>query len=121
VNPYESYLKTGLETANLPKLISMGYERIILELKAAIESIKNNDLKSKINHINKALDILLTLKTGLDFEKGGEIAQNLYEIYSFCEKQIMLGNLKNDEEILNEVINVLNTVREGWEELSSKV
>jgi hypothetical protein len=40
VNPYESYLKTGLETANLPKLISMGYERVILELKAAIENIK---------------------------------------------------------------------------------
>jgi hypothetical protein len=33
----------------------------------------------------------------------------------------MLGNLKNDEKVLSEVINILNTVREGWEELSSKV
>ena len=121
MNPYQSYIKAEIETLNLPKLISKGYERIILELKASIESIKNDDLRSKINHINKALDILLALKSGLDFDKGGEIAKNLYDIYDFCEKQIMLANLKNDEKIINDIINILSTVKEGWDELSLKV
>ncbi len=121
MNPYESYLKTGIETANLPKIIAMGYDRIILELEKAIESIEKEDTKSKINSINKSLDVLFTLKVGLDFEKGGEIAQNLNDIYDFCEKQVMIGNLKNDINKLRDVINLLNTVKEGWEELSTKV
>lgn len=121
MNPYESYIKTGLETANLPKIIAMGYDRIILELEKAIEFIKNQDIKSKIDSINKALDILFTLKVSLDFEKGGEIAKNLNDIYNFCEKQIMIGNLKNDIYTLKDVINILNTVKEGWEELSLKI
>ncbi len=121
MNPYESYIKTGIETANLPKIIAMAYDRINLELEKAIDAIEKEDLKSKINSINKALDILFTLKVGLDFEKGGEIARNLNDIYDFCEKQIMVGNLKNDKEALKSVINILNTIKEGWEELSTKV
>ncbi|MEJ5173650.1 MAG: flagellar export chaperone FliS [Hydrogenothermaceae bacterium] len=118
VNPYESYLKTGLETMPLPKVIANGYERIVLELKSAIESIKTGDIKSKISHIHRALEILRVLRLGLDFEKGGEIAVNLDNIYEFLERHISLGNLKNDEKILNEAIEILNTVKSGWDEIA---
>ncbi|MCX7760823.1 MAG: flagellar export chaperone FliS [Hydrogenothermaceae bacterium] len=118
VNPYAAYIKTDLETMPLPKIIASGYERIILELKSAIEDIKTGDLKSKINHIHKALEILRVLRLGLDFEKGGEIAVNLDNIYEFLERHISLGNLKNDEKILNEAIEILNIVKSGWDEIA---
>ncbi|MEZ0323919.1 MAG: flagellar export chaperone FliS [Hydrogenothermaceae bacterium] len=117
-NPYETYLKTGLETMPLPKVISSGYERIILELKSAIEDIKKGDTKGKLDHIHRALEILRVLRLGLDFEKGGEIAVNLDNIYEFLERHISLGNLKNDEKILNEAIKILDTVKSGWDEIS---
>ncbi|MGC9120779.1 MAG: flagellar export chaperone FliS [Sulfurihydrogenibium sp.] len=120
-NPYESYIKTELETLSLPGLVAKGYDRIILELKGAIENIDKGDIKGKIQHISKALDILNTLFYGLDFEKGGEIAQNLSELYSFCIREIQLANLKNDKKRLEDVINILNTLKGGWEELAQKV
>jgi flagellar protein FliS len=120
-NPYEGYIKTELETLSLPGLVAKGYDRIILELKGAIENIDKGDVKGKIQHISKALDILNTLLYGLDFEKGGEIAQNLSELYSFCIKEIQLANLKNDKKRLEDVINILNTLKGGWEELVQKV
>lgn len=120
VNPYENYIKTELDSLPIPGIIAKGYDRIILELKSTIESIEKGNLKEKIKSISKALDILTTLRLGLDFEKGGEIAQNLYDIYSFCEREIQLANLKNDTQKLNDVIKILNTVKEGWEELAQK-
>lgn len=116
-NPYQAYLKTGLETQTIPKLISTAYERIITELKQAEECIDKGDIKGKIDHIYKALDIIRVLRAGLDFEKGEEIARNLEEIYAFLERHITLGNLKNDKEIFEQAIGILNTVKSGWDEI----
>lgn len=116
-NPYQAYLKTGLETQSLPKLISAAYERIATELRLAEKCIQNSDIKGKIDHIYKALDILRTLRAGLDFEKGEEIARNLDQLYDFLERHITLGNLKNDSKFFEEAINILNTVKSGWDEI----
>ena len=120
VNPYQSYIKTELESLPVAGIIAKGYDRIILELKSAIENIEKRNIKGKIENISKALDLLTTLRLGLDFEKGGEIARNLEDIYSFCEREIQLANLKNDVERLQNVIKVLDTVKSGWEELATK-
>ncbi|WP_297889460.1 flagellar export chaperone FliS [Sulfurihydrogenibium sp.] len=120
VNPYENYIKTELDSLPVAGIIAKGYERIILELKGAIENIENRNIKGKIKNISKAIDILTTLRVGLDFEKGGEIAQNLEDIYSFCINELLLANLKNDKQRLEDVINILNTLKSGWEELAHK-
>jgi len=120
VNPYQSYIKTELDSLPVAGIIVKGYDRIILELKRAIENIEKGNIKGKIENISKALDLLTTLRLGLDFEKGGDIARNLEDIYSFCEREIQLANLKNDTERLKSVIKVLDTLKSGWEELAAK-
>ncbi|ACN99694.1 flagellar protein FliS [Sulfurihydrogenibium azorense Az-Fu1] len=120
VNPYQSYIKTELDSLPVAGIIAKGYDRIILELKRAIENIEKGNIKGKIENISKALDLLTTLRLGLDFEKGGDIARNLEDIYSFCEREIQLANLKNDTERLKSVIKVLDTLKSGWEELAAK-
>ncbi|WP_028950708.1 flagellar export chaperone FliS [Sulfurihydrogenibium subterraneum] len=120
INPYQSYIKTELDSLPVAGIIAKGYDRIILELKSAIENIEKRNIKGKIENISKAIDLLTTLRLGLDFEKGGEIARNLEDIYSFCEREIQLANLKNDVERLQNVIKVLDTVKSGWEELATK-
>ncbi|MFN3787499.1 MAG: flagellar export chaperone FliS, partial [Sulfurihydrogenibium azorense] len=120
VNPYQSYIKTELDSLPVAGIIAKGYDRIILELKSAIENIEKKNIRGKIGNISKALDILTTLRLGLDFEKGGDIAKNLEELYAFCEREIQLANLKNDVGRLRDVIKILDTVKSGWEELAAK-
>ncbi len=120
-NPYEAYIKTDVMTASPVKQIVLLYERAILSLKQAIEDIKNNDIKSKVNNIQKATDIILALDSALDMEKGGEIAQNLRDLYRFSYQQILLAHTKNDTEKLEDIIEILETLKSGWEELEQKI
>lgn len=116
-NPYQTYIKTDLETQSIPKIVSTAYERINLELKQAILSIEKGNIKSKLDHIHRALEILRVLRLGLDFEKGGEIAKNLDSLYDFLERHISLGNLKNDKNTLSEAMEILKTIKSGWDEI----
>lgn len=116
-NPYQAYLKTDLETQSIPKIISTAYERVNFELNQAISSIEAGNIRSKLDHIHRALELIRVLRLGLDFEKGGEIAENLDNIYEFLERHISLGNLKNDTKTISEAISILNTIKSGWDEI----
>ncbi len=120
-NPYEAYIKTEVETASPVKQIVMLYDRAILSLKQAIEDIENNDIKSKVNNIQKATDILLALNSSLDMEKGGEIAQNLRDLYEFSYRQLLIAHAKNDTKLIKDIIEILETLKSGWEEIESKI
>ena len=48
------------------------------------------DLRSK--HFSRALTIIYSLQSSLDFEKGGEIAENLFQTYEFA-RQMIIGSI----------------------------
>jgi len=120
-NPYETYIKTDVLTASPVKQIVLLYDRAIVALKQSIDDIKNGDIKSKVNNIQKATDILLALDSALDMEKGGEIAQNLRDLYRFSHQQILVAHAKNDIKLLEDIIEILETLKSGWEELEQKI
>ncbi len=120
-NPYDTYIKTEVTTASPVKQIVMLYDKAIICLKQAIEDIKNNDIKSKVNNIQKATDIILALNSSLDMEKGKEIAQNLRDLYEFSYSQILIAHTKNDIKLLEDIIEILETLKSGWEEIESKI
>jgi flagellar protein FliS len=118
VNPY---LKVQVETSSPIEQVIMLYDRAILLLKNARRAIKENDLVEKIESINKADRIIRLLNSSLDFERGGEIAKNLRELYNFVLDSLILVNSKNDVERLDGVIEILETLKEGWEGIKNKV
>ena len=50
----------------------------------------------------------------LDFEKGGDLARNLSELYGYVTKRLLQVNLKNDLEGLHEVRGLMQQIREAW-------
>jgi flagellar protein FliS len=71
-------------------------------------------VKDKVYHINRALRILLGLRSSLDHVRGGDIARHLGELYDYVSRRLLVVNLNDDLEALREVRDLMNEVREAW-------
>jgi flagellar protein FliS len=56
----------------------------------------------------------------LDFDKGGEVAHNLFSLYMYFNRQMMQANLKKDAETLTSIRSQLNELREAWDQIINK-
>ena len=52
----------------------------------------------------------------LDVSKGGEWAQSLMRVYEFINNQLLQANIKKDISIMDEVLPLIEDVRNTWEE-----
>ena len=114
------YLKTQISTADGVKLIVLLYEGAIKFLLTAQEGIQEKNVAKRHNNIYRVLDILVELRNALDFSQGGEIATSLNALYLFMEWHLTFANIQNDEQKIQEVINMLSSLKEAWETIAAK-
>ncbi len=68
--------------------------------------------------ISKSISILEELRQSLNFEIGGEIAENLNALYEYSQLRLLRANLKNDTAILDEVANLLRIIKSAWDAIA---
>ena len=107
--------KVAAETADPHTLIQMLMNGFIEKINLAKFHMNNENLAAKGESISRSISILDGLKVSLDMEKGGEIASNLSSLYDYMQKKLLLSNLNNDISELDEVISLMNEIREGWD------
>ncbi len=98
------------------------YKVIAILMKNALESINiakitmaQKQIEEKGRFISLAITLIDGLKASLDIDKGGEIAENLNGLYDYMMARLVEANLKNDLDMLDEVSELLTTVKEGWD------
>ncbi len=104
-----------------------GVELVILLIEGAIDRIKRakiairqRDINQKITQMNIALKIISEgLRGHLDVRGGGEIAQNLDDLYAYCSVRLLHANSKNDVDILDEIVRLLSPLLEAWNAVRS--
>lgn len=109
-----AYKKTSIHTASKEQILLMLYQAAIKNCKKAIEAIEQRNIPAKGEYIGKLQDIVIELNNSLDFEVGGDIAKELSSLYDFILFSSTQANIKIEAEPLNGVLNVLNTLYEGW-------
>jgi flagellar protein FliS len=121
-NQLKAYRETQIRTATPGRLIVMLYDGAIKSLNIAIQIMekKENKLDIVSNNIIKAQDIISELMVSLDFEKGGEIAKNLFSLYMFMNRELLSANVKKDLVPLQNVRKFLMELREVWNEIADK-
>ncbi|OFZ37120.1 MAG: flagellar export chaperone FliS, partial [Bdellovibrionales bacterium GWC1_52_8] len=101
-------------TASKGQILLMLYEAAIRNVKKASLAIEKNDMVTKGTSIGKAHDILNELVNTLDFEVGGNIAQELERLYSFMIETLIKANIENSKDKLANIQHLLETLLEGW-------
>jgi len=116
MNPLRAYKQTNVKTASGGKLIVMLYDECIKQLKNACRELDEEHPKLDLVHnaIIKAQDIIAELMVSLDFEKGGDIAQNLFHLYMYFNQRLIDANLSKDNSNLKEVCSHMLELREAW-------
>lgn len=110
-----AYKKTSVNTASKEQVLLMLYQAAIKNCKKAISSIQSNKIPEKGEYIGKLQDIIIELMNSLDHEVGGEISKELESLYEFIIHQTTQANINFDKEPLVGVLNILNTLYEGWD------
>jgi len=116
MNPLQAYKQTGVKTASGGKLIVMLYDECIRQLKNAWGELDERHPKLDVAHnaIVKAQDIIAELMVSLDFDKGGNIAQNLFHLYMYFNQKLVDANLSKEGSNLREVCSHMTELREAW-------
>ncbi|MGB4006903.1 MAG: flagellar export chaperone FliS, partial [Halanaerobiales bacterium] len=73
------------------------------------------------NKLKKTGDIISELMVSLDMEQGGEIARNLYNLYDYMNRRLIQANIRKDPGLVDEVITLLTSLKESWEEVIGRV
>ena len=101
-------------------------KEVLTELKKNMEtlaySIDNEPTVSSIKSksFSKCLTAIYILQSSLDFENGGDIADNLYNIYEFCKGGVMKGFTKRDSKFIYESIPPIDEILDGWKQINLK-
>ena len=120
MNPYQTYLRTSIQTADRCQVIVLLYEGAVKNLNCAIAQLEEGQVEQQdwSAKIAETLEIINFLSTSLDYEKGGEIAQNLANLYDYIRDIIANANIKQEVEPLKEASALLGTLLEGWHGIS---
>jgi flagellar protein FliS len=116
-NPYKHYQKTQVTTASREKILLMLYEGAIRFTKQARVAMQEKKVADKGKYISKATAILSELMATLDFKVGGQLAQDLENLYIFMIDKLIEGNVQNKEEPLEHVERLLNTLYSAWKDV----
>ena len=110
---------TGVATADNVQLIQMLFDGLAESLASAKGHIQNNAIEEKSKALSRAGRIVVGLQGALDFERGGELAQNLNELYAYITRRLFHVNAYNDLTVLDEVQSLIKDITEAWKTLPS--
>lgn len=120
-NPYSKYKKTSVLSASREQILLMLYEAAIKFTKLAIIAVEQKKIADRGQNILRAFDIIVELHATLDHKVGGDLANQLEQLYLFMMDQYTKANLKGEVEPLKANLKVLENLYDGWKQAIEKM
>lgn len=102
------------DSADPHQLIVMLFDGALERIAIAKGAIFRQDIAEKGQKIGRAIAIIDGLRASLDKDNGGEIAENLDDLYDYMQRRLLDANINSDVEILDEVTGLIKDIREAW-------
>ncbi len=111
----------GVTDADPHRLVLMLLEGVIGKLAMVKGLMIRNDIAKKGELIGQAIAIIGGLKTSLNKDEGGDIAENLNNIYEYMEHCLTQANIHNDVTVVDEVVALLHEIKAAWESIPADI
>ncbi|WP_117233451.1 flagellar export chaperone FliS [Vibrio maerlii] len=109
-----------LSSASPHKVIQMLMAGAIERLIQGKAAMQQGNIAVKGERLGKALDIVISLRSCLSMDDGGDIAQNLDQLYDFVIAQISAANLQNDPQPIDDVVEILREIKSAWDQIPTE-
>ena len=113
-NANDAYLESRVLTADPVGLVRLLYQGAAKSVREARAHLEAGDIAARSAALNKACGILAELSGSLNHDKGGDISRRLEELYGYMQWKLVEANVKQSAAPMDEVLNLLATVEEGW-------
>ena len=115
-NAYNTYKNNSINYASKDQLLLMLVDGAVRFSKIGKQAILDKDVKKAHENIVKAENIVYELMSTLDVSKAGNWGQSLMSVYDFIIRRLTDANMKKDPAIMDEVIPLIENVKDTWEE-----
>ena len=122
LNTYRNVGVESLATAATPhRLVLMLFDGACAAIAQAKGQLERHEIEAKGRSISQAISIIDGgLKASLDLKVGGEMAQNLSDLYVYIGERLFHANLKNDSAALDEAATLLEQLGDAWRSIGAK-
>ena len=121
-NAYQNAERQAFAESNDPHaLIAILFDELMRQMKQFAREVEESPGKNleRSAHYSRALTILYGLQSSLDFEKGGDIAINLFRLYEYSRQQLLNTTQSENLTGLRAAIESLDVIRDAWNQLDA--
>lgn len=114
-NGYNVYKNNSINYASKEQLLLMLLDGAVKFAKRGKLAIREKDIKVAHDSLTRTQDIFTELRVTLD-TSAGDWAKQMFNVYGFINEKLFEANLKKDEKIVDEVMPLIEEVRDIWNE-----
>ena len=113
---FNQYQQNQINTASPEQILLMLYDGAIRFTREAIVGVEEDKPEMRRHGVSRAMAIVTEFSNTLNHEIGGEIAEDLHELYAFMIRELTSANMNNDVDKLQVVKTLLVDLRQTWGE-----
>ena len=112
-------IESAVASADRHELVTLLFKALIGALAGAEVHYQHENKDQVREYVTKACRILAGLQGSLDYERGGDIAVNLGQLYGYSIRKLFAANVNPDTTPDNvaEVKSLLEPIAEAWESM----
>jgi flagellar protein FliS len=85
-----------------------------------VAALQAGDVETRVQELNHALLVIAHLQNVLNFERGGEAAQQLERFYGVTRGLIVDANSQGTSKPIEELVELYGGLREAWHQADQK-
>jgi flagellar protein FliS len=116
----QAYRRVESESRSPLELVVMLYDGALRFLGEASDAAARGDLRARAHAISRTLAIIAELRNTLDLEKGGAVADQLDDLYTYVTSRLIDVALKKDVTAIEEARKLLTPIRDAWSQVATQ-
>ena len=109
--------EAAAESGDAHMLVATLIDELLRRMNRYVDSFETESSEKRSEHFARSLAILHSLQDCLDFENGGEIAENLFRLYEYSRQQLLMSLKSKDVSGVRSSVGFLSEINDAWKKI----